>query len=222
MIAFRVVIRLGVMGFVLLFMEGFLHRDPWVDLGNGYNIGAPWWGAPMQLWHFRSRDPREYSEWYTLVLTDESAEDSVRYVVENPNSPHESFELASEEEWRRVRRERKATFMPEAVLGDEPIEGITEFKKNERYAIAPYTGGYFLLDTEDDRLRVWTDRAEWEEAARSIAGMTTEGMRDPLSWWEQYWDSTTWTGVGILAAVMLPWVVWPIFRRGPRTIPSAG
>ena len=54
-------------------IEGCLLRDPWVEVGNGYNIGAISWGSPCHLTYFKSQDNRPASPWSVVDAGDSFA-----------------------------------------------------------------------------------------------------------------------------------------------------
>lgn len=57
---FRVVLNLLVVAFFALMLDGFVNRDPYVRLPNGYAIVAISGGSPCDLTYERDKDPHPH------------------------------------------------------------------------------------------------------------------------------------------------------------------
>jgi hypothetical protein len=208
---FRTSLRTLVMLFVLVTVNSCLHRDPWVDLGNGYAIGACAWSEPCSLMYYRPGDKRPCTEWYadrfdgTFVLHRESG------------SAHETLEFKSEAEWRQAWREKNAAPGSHVLPA---LENVTGFSQEGRLVIGQYDSGYFLLDTNADTVEQWSDRAAWESAVSTRTGINTVNLHNPKSYWVQSRPPALYGVLAVITLLMTPWVLAPLWRRRNPAVPQ--
>jgi hypothetical protein len=208
MLLARVIGRLLIAAFVLLCLDGCFHRDPTVDLADGYGIVATSAASPCFLDYQPWVDKREYSGWHAITSTTihtPEGEEQTPFWLTHDELDWVSFE--NEEEWRRAWHEKKATFGPKEI---GRVEGITGFREEGRYVVGAYDKGFFLLDIAQNRLHTWRDEATWADAVQSATGRAPRELRDPRSWLVQ---SRNLVVLGALATVLLPWCAWPLVRR---------
>ncbi len=211
MLAARIIGRLLIAAFILLCIDGCFHRDPTVDLADGYEIVATSAASPCLLNYRPWVDKREYSGWHSMTSTTfYSAEGEERTPYLLTHDELEWLRFESEEEWRRAWHEKRATFGPEEI---GRVEGITAFREDGRYVVGAHQKGFFLLDIAQNRLRTWKDEATWADAVHSATGRPPTELRDPKSWFVQ---SRNLVVLGGPAALMLSWCVWPLARRNRR------
>ena len=103
----KTAIRFGVLILGLLFLDGCLNRDPYVEVTGGYAIVAISPGSPCILWYSGSRDSRSYSDWIAHALVMESESD-ILYSLSRTGPPDEVLDFKSVQEWRIARREKNA------------------------------------------------------------------------------------------------------------------
>lgn len=211
MLLARVIGRLLVAAFVLLCLDGCFHRDPTVDLADGYEIVATSTASPCFLNYRPWIDKREYSGWHAITSTtlhSAKGEEQTPFLLTHDELEWLRFE--SEEEWRRAWHEKKATFGPKEI---GRVEGITGFREEGRYVVGAYDKGFFLLDIAQNHLNTWRDEATWAAAVHSATGRAQPELRDPKSWLVQSRNLLVLT---IPAALFVPWCVWPLVRRNRR------
>jgi hypothetical protein len=198
--------------FVGSIVEGCILRDPWVELGNGYNIGAISWGSPCHLTYYESQDHRPRSPWTVVDVTD-------GFVLYNPE-PQEWREYKTREELQEAAREMRAR--PSA--GRMLLDGVTGFNANERFAIGRSADSYFVLNLTDDSLETWPTYDAWSGVVRTRTGLDPEQLRDPKSWWLQYRRSGYWAVMGTWGGGGAVWSAVPLLRRrsATHTIASCG
>jgi hypothetical protein len=186
--------------FVGSIVEGFLLKDPWVELGNGYHIGAISWGSSCFLTYFATQDPRPPSPW-SVHRTDKS------FVLDNSET-NELREYATEEELRQATRDLHVRPAPGRTMLDQ----VTGFDRDGRFAIGHSGDGYFLLDTTEDTLEKWPTSDEWSTAVRSRTKLNPGRLRDPKSWLLQYRSAGYWATLGIYGSLGLAWIIVPLAR----------
>lgn len=208
MLAARIIARILVAAFVLLLIDGFLHRDPTVELGNGYEIVAVSAASPCVLNYSPWLDSREFSDWHAVASS----------TIYGPNGPEQTpfllthdelgwLEFDDEDEWQRQSIERKATIDPGYV---GRVEGITGFRSDGRYVAGAFDKGFFLLDTYRNELDTYRDRNEWSRSVASVSSLDATHLKNPKSWFVQ---SRNVAVLAVPAAIFLPWCLWPL-RRG--------
>lgn len=180
MLAARIISRILVAAFFLLCIDGFLHRDPTVDLGNGYEIVAVSADSPCVLNYRPWIDKREYSGWHAIAgnaADERDGTDSSPFLLTHDEQEWLQFDDA--ENWRRAWREKRATFGPNEV---GHVEGISAFRNNGRCVIGVYGDGYFVLDMMLNRVDTFRDRAKWRAVVQTATNLTGDDLRDPKSW----------------------------------------
>lgn len=208
MLVVRVIGRLLVAAFVLLCIDGCFHRDPTVDLGNGYEIVAVSAGSPCFLNYRPWIDKREYSGWRAITSTTvhgPDGEERLTFLLAHDEQERLQFEDA--ENWRRAWREKKATFGPKEV---GRVEGISGFRSQGRYVIGAYNKGFFILDIAQNRVDTFCGRTKWTEAVQTTTSLAADDLRDPKSWLVQ---SRNLAVLAFLTIVLVPWCMWPLVRR---------
>ena len=179
-------------------LEGCLLRDPWVELGNGYNIGAISRSSPCGLHYFEAMDSRPPSPW-RAVRSEGSFE------IHNQDTG-KLLEYESEEEWRQACGELGAR-----QSGDTLLNHVTGFNRDERYVIGhSNSGGFFLLDKDRDSLETWPEEAPWAKEIRSRTALDPDELLDATSWQLQYRSAGYWTIMGVYAALVLAWLLLPL------------
>lgn len=210
----RVGLNLLLVAFFALMADGFLHRDPRVQLPDGYSIVAVSGGSPCFLTYEPWNDKRSYSGWkalHSLGLGGEGQK-SADYVLINETTG-EMLEFDSPLAWDAERRARNARPWR---MDMSAFSGITGFKGRDPFVIGKCDGGYFILNTAENSMTSFDNQAEWVQAA-TTAGMQTDRLVDPKSWLVQARHPVFYVVVGGFVLVTLPWVFRPLRagRGGP-------
>lgn len=195
--------------FVGSIIEGCVLRDPWVELNNGYNIGAISWGSPCHLTYYKSQDRRPPSPWVLFITGD-------NFALHNTETD-EWREYESESALREAARDLAVRPAPGQIL----LDGVTGFDASDHFAIGHSADGYFLLDMTTDALEKWPTQEEWTAAVRSRTNLDPQHLRDPKSWWLQYRHAGYWTIMGVYLALGFSWIAAPFLRRPASTLPNA-
>ncbi len=201
--AIKVVVKLAIGAFIGMIIEGCILRDPWVELGNGYNVGAVSQGSRCDLAYWESTDPRPPSAWIAW-----RGEDSL--VIYNRNTK-ETRDYETEGAWWQARRELGARQQGATMAGH-----VTAFNVDERYAIGDCYEGFFLLDKQDDFLQTWPTRTVWATEVRSRTTLDPNRLHDPKAWHVQYRPAGYWVIMGSYVALIVAWVLIPLmpgFKR---------
>ncbi|MBN1512040.1 MAG: hypothetical protein JXB13_08495 [Phycisphaerae bacterium] len=208
----RVGLNLLLVAFFALMADGFLHRDPCVQLPDGYSIVAVSGGSPCLLTYEPWNDKRSYSSWKALhsVSFGEEGQESKDYVLIN-EATGEMLEFDSPLAWDAERRAKNAR--PWLIDMDE-FSGITGFKGRDPFVIGKYDGGYFILNTAENSITSFNNQVEWVQAATE-AGMQTDPLVDPKSWLVQARHPVFYVVVAAFVLITLPWVFRPL-RSGRR------
>lgn len=188
-------------------IEGCILRDPWVELGNGYNIGAISWGSPCHLTYFASHDPRPASLWSCVDFSD-------TFALRNSET-NEWRRYKTKEELQQAAHELRARPASAKVM----LDHVTGFNANKRFAIGQNSDGYFLLDMAADALEKWPMREEWSSVVRARTGLDPEHLRDPKAWRFQYRHAGYWSIMCTFFGLGAVWIVAPLVRR--RTAATA-
>ena len=210
----RVGLNLLLVAFVALMADGFLYRDPCVQLPDGYSIVAVSGGSPCFLTYEPWNDTRSYSSWKALhsVSLGEEGQRSEDYVLIDETTG-EMLEFDSPLAWDAERRARNARPCP---IDMNAFSGITGFMCRDPFVIGKYDGGYFILNTAENSITSFDNQAEWVQAATK-AGMQTDRLVDPKSWLVQARHPVFYVVVAGFVLITLPWVFRPLRagRRGP-------
>lgn len=182
-------------------IEGCVLRDPWVELNNGYNIGAISWSSQCHLTYFNSQDRRPPSPWSALDLGD-------MFILRNSDTD-ESREYKTKAELQQAARNVHARPTPGRTLLDD----VKSFAANNRFAIGECAEGCFLLDMAEDTLETWPTHDEWSVVARARTGLNPERLRDPKDWWVQYRPPGYWAIMGSYLGLGVAWIAVPLLRR---------
>jgi hypothetical protein len=194
----KAVAKLAIAFIVGSILEGCILRDPWVELGNGYNIGAISWSSPCHLTYMEPLDQRPPATWIAW-RTDSS------FTISNRDTD-EIHSYENEEAWRRGIRKLGAR-RPGATLLDQ----VTGFNNGDRYAIGHSNGGgFFLLDKEADELDTWPTEDGWIAAVQTRTTLDPNIFLDPKAWRHQYRHTAYWVIMGSFAALVLAWIVVPL------------
>ncbi len=211
MLLVRLVVQLFVAAFILLCIDGFVHRDPTVDLRHGYQIVATSASSPCFLTYQPWIDERESSGWHAIAsTTSDGLGGGERNLFLLTHDEQDWLQFDDEEEWRSAWQKKKATFGPKEIGS---VEGITGFRDEGRHVLGTYAEGYFILDVDENRVQTWENRDAWSRAVRTAVGTSVGFFRDPKSWLVQ---SRSPALLGVAAAPMLLWCVWPIVRPKSR------
>lgn len=203
-------VKLFVVLFVALLLEACILRDPWVELGNGYNIGAVSRGSPCHLTYWQQYDPRPFSGWYS------DAHDGVYFLFRVGFDEHREY--TSEAAWRASARELGAR--PARL--DSALDDILGFACDKRYAIGCAThGGYFLLDKDENTLETWPTREEWLPEVAARTRLNPARLKNPKAWHVQYRPPEFWVIMGGYFAVATAVLALARSRRG-AALPRAG
>jgi hypothetical protein len=210
----RVGLNLLLVAFFALMADGFLHRDPRVQLPDGYSIVATSGEGPCFLTYEPWNDKRSYSSWKALhsVSSGEEGQRSEDYVLIDETTG-EMLEFDSQLAWDAERRARNARPWP---MDMDEFSGITGYRCREPFVIGKYEGGYFIVNTAENSIRSFVNKAEWVHAATE-AGMQTDRLVDPKSWLVQARHPVFYVVVAGFVLITLPWVFRPLRagRRGP-------
>ena len=196
-----VIIRLLIMGFVALMLEGCLHRDPMVSLANGYAIGAICGSCPCSLFYEPWEDERPYSDWQavsfdgTFLLMDEATD--------------EELEFDSETDWRNAIRRLNA----ELPFGHAGLEDVTGFRADDHFIIGEYESGLFLVDIDENTIETWESSGPWSAAVSQRTVLQPDDLINPKSWFVQSRHPIVYCLVGGLLIVALPWAAAPVFSK---------
>lgn len=207
----RVIVNLGVVAFFALMLDGFVNRDPYVRLPNGYAIVAISGGSPCGLMYERDKDSRPHSDWTSLrsVVQDSSGRQSMTYTLLS-RAACQALEYPSESEWRAAIREKNAV-PPQLSAG--ACSGITRFGQRGSVVFGDCDKGYFLLSTELDEYQILRSQDEWARQVAAKTGASPGEMKDPKSWVVRTRDAFSLTVVGGFMLITLPWVFAPVWRR---------
>lgn len=211
-ISTRFLIHAVVLAFIGLLFDGCLIRDPWVNLGNGYEIVAISGRSPCGLCYFESLDPRPGPLWH--VMRDE------RGITLYRGAADQSYDFGDEAALAAAVREKGIRLAPDRDALQR-ITDITGYAADDRYAIGHSAGGYFLLDMQEDRVETWPRPAEWEMAVQARTRLDPAHLRDPKSWWVQHRPEGYWVIMGSYAVIALLWL-GRLLLRGEKTAERSG
>lgn len=202
----RSIVRLiGVLIF-LLCVDGCLYRDPYIELPHGYGIGSISNSTPCSL-EYGQDDDRSYSPWFAIkspaVETDELA--MPRHVLMNSETD-EYLEFESESRWREAIRERNVepsqSWFPN-------VENIRQFNIRKHIVYGNCESGFFVLNIEDNDVRVLPDRTAWSIEVARLTGEPPGWMWNANSFFLKYRDPGYLVVVGGLTLLCLT----VIYRR---------
>ncbi len=194
-----VAIQLVVSVIVGLALEGLVLHDPWVELGNGYNLGAISWNSPCHLVYWAWQDSRPPSDW--------SYEPGGQSSVWN-DVTGEQRDFAGENEWKAAIRSLDARPASARVL----LDAVAAFDWDESHAIGRGNDGFFLLDKDNDSLETWATEEPWARAVRTRTQLDPDRLRNPKAWTLQYRDGAYWAIMGTYTAAVLVWIAVPLIR----------
>ncbi len=207
----RVGFNVVVVAFIALMIDAFLNRDPCVRLPNGYSIVAISAGSPCLLQYEPWKDEREYAGWRALhqQTRDENGRESERFLLVPlvDGATSETLEFDSKQEWEAATRAKNAEPSPFHV---EQFSGITQFGTRSSFVIGDHDGGYFILNTAENSVESVETKEEWSRKA-AAAGLSTEDLSDPKSWFLQARDQFSVAIVGGFLLITLPWVLRPLW-----------
>ncbi len=206
-------------GVFVLMLDGCLYRDPYVDLGSGYDVGAISPGSPCILQYSSYLDTRTYSGWIAMCYTqEETGATSPRYAIVNELGDGTVLEFDSIEEWNQARREKRAEpYFPSVLVSD-----ITGIKVDGDYVIGEHQDGHFLLDIRSNSIETWSSEKDWAEAVRIRTEMTPDGLINPKSRFIQSRDVIAYIIYIGIFAITLPWVLSPLRTRSKDASIPAG
>ncbi len=201
----QTIVKLVVAVFAGLILDGVILRDPWVELGNGYNIGATSWSEPCHLLYWEFQDPRPPAAWSAR-----RAGDSLEIFNRETG---EYREYGSERAWKGAIQNLKARPSSGQIL----LDRVAGFDRDKRFAIGRGEDGCFLLDMVEDELTVWTAPDTWAEVVQAKTRLDPDELRDPTSWHLQYRHAVYWIIMGPYLALVALLTIAPLIRSRSGT-----
>jgi hypothetical protein len=209
--ALRASVLAGLVALLVLIVDAYFYKDPFIDLGNGYVLSAESPGTLCDLSYMPSRDSRRYSGWVSREELDAPMKSEDRFSLWNP-ATGEYVTAPSREEWLRLRRQYGARPVYEGSV----VPDVRSFRKLGQHVIGSSSGGWFILDVDNDTLDLYQDSAEWETQLRGLKGARDVSMYNPGSPFVHSGRPALY-GSGLLATAFVTWWAW----RSPRKASGA-
>lgn len=162
-----------IVAFVVLTIDGCIHRDPLVQLSNGYDIGAISWSSPCSLNYVPSNDQRTYSHFRAVAEIETNTNEACYGLT----SPGEDLTFDDELMWQDAIRQHNAS--PDASWLQ--VENVQSFAADEHHIIGEYGSGHFLVDIAVNRLQKFADVEEWRTAVTELTTLSPSDLKDPKS-----------------------------------------
>lgn len=156
--------------FVVVQLDGCIHRDPAITLSTQYRIGAISAKSPVSLYYIRSKEIAD-SQWFADVATDHSGR--VKFTL--CNGCGQQFEFPTRELLVAAAIKRKADLTSLAPK----VDGITAFKSDKKNLIGECDDGYFIVNYELHTVNTWHNFSDWTLAVRNDTALSVSNLSNP-------------------------------------------
>lgn len=200
---------LGILLF-LLFVDGFVYRDPYIKLPHGYGIGSISGSTPCSL-EYGHGDERPYSNWTALgdpYGDNDGSPKTIHFLFNRDTNERLEFdnELAFRDAIRELNVRPEQSWFPS-------VEIIRKFNFRDLIGFGDCENGHFILDIADNDVWIIPDEAAWRSEVERLTGEPPGWLWSANSFLLKHRDPEYLAFMGILTLVCL----FMIYRR--RNIP---